>query len=185
MGPVRAEIDVDVPRERAFAAVGDLALRPVFTDHFASDYHLLSVDTTGVGAGARFRFFAPPKAVWMDTAITEIDPGRRIVERGGGGRNNRVTSTTVWEVEPGPGSLTTIRVLYATESPDVRDRLRETVGVAAHWYERDWAIALRRLRDLLESEAPLRGAVGVAGGDRLAAAAPGSGLSITSIDSRR
>ena len=171
MGPVRAEIDVDVPRERAFEAVGDLALRPAFTDHFISDYRLLSVDTSGVGAGARFRFFAPPQAVWMDTTITEIDPSHRIVERGRGGRSNRAASMTVWEVEPGPGPLTTVRVVYGTESPSPFDRAREAVGLAAHWYGRDWTAALRRLRDLLESGAPLSSVVGVAGRGRVPVAA--------------
>jgi uncharacterized protein YndB with AHSA1/START domain len=166
MGPVRAEIDIDAPRERAFEAISDLALRPAFTDHFISDFRLLGVDQSGVGAGARFRFFAPPKAVWTDSTITELDPPHRMVERGHGGRSNRVPSTTLWEIEPGPGGLTRVRVVYGTEPPSLIERIKEGLGLAAHWYERDWAVALRRLRDLLESEAPLPARAGVAGRSR-------------------
>jgi uncharacterized protein YndB with AHSA1/START domain len=173
MGPVSAEIDVDVPRERAFEVIADLALRPAFTDHFVSDYRLLGVDSTGVGAGARFRFFAPPQEVWMDTTIREVDAPHRLTESGRGGRSNRMPSTTLWEIEPGPGSLTTIRVVYATEPAGLPARIREKAGLAAHWYRRDWAAALRRLRDLLESDAPLSSGAGVGGGDRRPAPAAG------------
>ena len=55
MGPVSAEIEIDVPRERVFAALADLAARPSFTDHFLSGFHLTRIDSAGVGAGARFR----------------------------------------------------------------------------------------------------------------------------------
>lgn len=166
MGPVRAEIDVDAERERVFELIADLGLRPAFTDHFISDFRLLGVNSTGVGAGVRFRFFAPPKAVWMDSAITELEPPHRLVERGRGGRSNRVPSTTLWEVEPGPGGLTTVRVVYVTDPASPIERLTEALGLAAHWYERDWEIALRRLRDLLESDAPLPPRAGVAGASR-------------------
>jgi uncharacterized protein YndB with AHSA1/START domain len=166
MGPVRAEIDVDASRERAFELISDLALRPAFTDHFISDFRLLGVNSRGIGAGARFRFFAPPKAVWIDTAITELEPPHRMVERGRGGRSNRVPSTTLWEIEPGPGALTRVRVVYGTDPASPVERLKEGLGLAAVWYERDWVIALRRLRDLLESEAPLPPRAGVAGANR-------------------
>ncbi len=55
MGPVSAEIEIDVPRERVFAAIADLARRPSFTDHFLDGFHLTRIESSGVGAGARFR----------------------------------------------------------------------------------------------------------------------------------
>ena len=51
MGPVSAEIEIDVPRERVFAALADLAARPSFTDHFLTGFHLTRIDPAGVGAG--------------------------------------------------------------------------------------------------------------------------------------
>jgi len=171
MGPVSASIEVDVPRERAFAFVADLANRPSFTDHFVSGFHLSRLASSGVGAGARFRFDVPLHPTWMESAIAELEAPHLIVERGRGGRGNRVPSTTAWELLEGPGPLTTIRVSYRTEPAHPVDRAREGLGAARH-YERDWRRALRRLRDLLESEAPPAATVGVAGGNRHATGVP-------------
>ena len=55
MGPIHAEVEIDAPRERVFALVGDLSLRPSFTDHFLTGFHLTRLESRGVGAGARFR----------------------------------------------------------------------------------------------------------------------------------
>jgi hypothetical protein len=164
MGPVNAELAIDSPREAAFDFLADLANRPSFTDHFIADFRLLRSESAGVGAGARFRFFAPPQAIWMDTAIVELDRPHRISERGSGGRWNRIRSATEWELLAGPGSLTTVRVTYWTEPGHPLDRLKEVLGGASIWYGRDWAAALRRLRDLLESERVAAGALRRAGG---------------------
>ena len=102
MGPIRAEIEIDVPRERVFETIGDLAARPSFTDHFLSGFHLTRIDSSGVGAGARFRVEAPLRSVWMDTTIVELDEPHRIVERGQGGRVNRIPTHTVWELRRPP-----------------------------------------------------------------------------------
>ena len=72
MGPVSAEIEIDVPRQRAFEAIADLSLRPAFTDHFLTDFHLTRIEPTGVGAGARFRIAVRPRRIWMDTTIVEV-----------------------------------------------------------------------------------------------------------------
>lgn len=161
MGPVNAEVAIDVPREVVFDFVADLANRPTFSDHFIGDFRLFRLQSTGVGAGARFRFFAPPQAIWMDTTIVDLEPPQRISERGSGGRWNRIPSATEWEFVSGPASLTTVRVTYWTEPDHRLDRLKEVLGGASIWYRRDWAAALRRLRDLLESaDRPVAGASG-------------------------
>jgi uncharacterized protein YndB with AHSA1/START domain len=165
MGPVHAELAIDVPRERVFEYIGDLANRPAFTDHFIDGLRLLRAESTGVGAGARFRFHAPPQAIWMDTTITELEPPHRISERGRGGRLNRLPSATEWELLSGPGPLTTVRVTYWTEPKHALDRLKEVLGAASVWYGRDWETALRRLRDRLE--APVTDGPRAAGANRL------------------
>ena len=43
MGPISAEIEIDVARERVFATLADLALRPAFTDHFLSGFRLTRI----------------------------------------------------------------------------------------------------------------------------------------------
>lgn len=165
MGPVSASVELDASRERAFEFIADLANRPAFTDHFVSGFHLLQLESAGVGAGARFRFHAAPQAIWVDTTIEEVSPPHRISERGRGGRANRVEVATEWELVEGPGSLTTARVVHWTSSPHPLDRVRASLGASAFWYERNWRIAMRRLRDLLEGGAPAPGRVEVAGSD--------------------
>jgi uncharacterized protein YndB with AHSA1/START domain len=167
MGPIRAEIEIDVPRERVFETIGDLAARPSFTDHFLSGFHLTRLDSSGIGAGARFRVEAPLRSVWMDTAIVELDQPYRIVERGQGGRVNRIPIHTVWELREGPGSLTSVRVSHWSE-PGPLDRGLELLSAGSFWQERGWREALRRLRDGLESDAPEDERIAVAGGNRYA-----------------
>jgi hypothetical protein len=152
MGPVSAEIAIDVPREVAFGFIADLSKRAAFTDHFISDFRLLRAEATGVGAGARFRFYAPPQALWMDSTIVELAPPHRISERGQGGRWNRIPSAIEWELTTDAGGLTAVRVTHWTEPSNPVDRVKEVVGGASIWYRRDWETALRRLRDLLEDE---------------------------------
>jgi hypothetical protein len=172
MGPLSAEIEVDVPRRWAFEVIADMAARPSFTDHFLSGFHLTRVDARGVGAGARFRVEAPLRSVWMDTAILALEEPHRIVERGRGGRNNRIENHTVWELTPGPGSLTAIRVSHWTEPASHIDRALELLSGGSTWQQRGWREALRRLRELLESERAAGERVAIAGGNRFATGIP-------------
>jgi uncharacterized protein YndB with AHSA1/START domain len=172
MGPVSAEIEVDVSRRRAFEALADLALRPAFTDHFTAGFHLTKIESFGVGAGARFRFVCGPREVWMDTAIVEAEEPHRILEHGRGGRGNRIPSTTLWELTEGPGSLTTVRVSYWTEPRNPVDRGLELLTASSISYERGWRRALRRLRDQLESGGLDARRVAIAGGNRHATGVP-------------
>jgi hypothetical protein len=172
MGPVSAEIEIDVSRQRAFETIADLSLRPAFADHFLADFHLTRIESSGIGAGARFRFAVWPRAVWMDTTIAEIDEPHRLVEHGHGGRLNRIPSTTLWELTEGPGSLTKVRVSYWTEPSNPIDRALELLSGASIPYERRWREALRRLREQLESGGLDQHRVALAGGNRHATGIP-------------
>jgi uncharacterized protein YndB with AHSA1/START domain len=172
MGPVSAEIEIDVPRQRAFEAIADLSLRPAFTDHFLTDFHLTRIESTGVGAGARFRIAVRPRRIWMDTTIAESDEPHRLVEHGRGGRVNRIPSTTLWELTEGPGALTKVRVSYWTEPSNPIDRALELLSGASIPYERRWREALRRLREQLESGELDRRRLALAGGNRHATGIP-------------
>jgi carbon monoxide dehydrogenase subunit G len=166
MGPVSAEIEIDVPRAEAFALIVDLARRPSFADHILSGYHLTRIESSGVGAGARFQLGPRRRRIWMDTAIAEVDAPHKIVEHGCGGRGNRIPATTVWELLEGPGSLITVSVSHWTEPSNPVDRVLEVVSGTARWQERRWRDALSRLRDLLESGAPPPAPLALAGGNR-------------------
>lgn len=172
MGPVSAEIEIDAPRERVFAAIADLAHRPSFTDHFFGGFRLTRLESSGIGAGARFRVASPLRSVWMDTAIVELEQPHRIVERGRGGRGNRIPSTTLWELTEGTGSLTRVRVSRWTEPANPLDRALEMLAANSVFEQRGWREALRRLRDRLESEGAAPALVAVAGGNPHATGIP-------------
>ncbi len=172
MGPVSAEVEIDVPRQRAFDAIADLSLRPAFTDHFLSGFRLTRIEPTGVGAGARFRIAVRPRRVWTDTTIAEAEVPHRLLEHGRGGRANRIPSTTLWELTEGPGSLTKVRVSYWTEPASRVDRALELLSAASIPYERHWREALRRLREQLESGGLGTGRVAVAAGNPHATGIP-------------
>jgi uncharacterized protein YndB with AHSA1/START domain len=172
MGPVSAEIEIDAPRARVFAAIADLSRRPSFTDHFLSGFHLTRIDSRGVGAGARFRVGSPLRRVWMDTAILAVEEPHKLVEHGRGGRGNRIPVATAWELTEGTGSLTRVRVSRWTEPPNSLDRALELLCGGAGVERRGWRQALRRLRDQLEGEAPPPPPLAVAGGNAHATGIP-------------
>jgi uncharacterized protein YndB with AHSA1/START domain len=172
MGPVSAEIEVDAPRERVFEAIADLARRPSFTDHFLTGFHLTRIESTGIGGGARFRVSLPLRSFWMDTTIVELETPHRLVERGSGGRANRIPVTTVWELTEGAGSLIGVRVSQWTEPSNPIDRAVELAAANSVWAERGWREALLRLRDLLEEERPAPAPLAVAGGNAHATGIP-------------
>lgn len=171
MGPLAAEIEIDVPREEAFELLVDLSARPSFTDHFLSDFHLTRIDSRGIGAGARFRVNAPLRSPWEDTTIVEVEAPHKIVEEGFGGRQNRIPNRTVWELTSGTGGLTTVRVAHWTESRSI-DRGLEALSGGSFWQERGWKRALHRLRDNLEGENAAVERISVAGGNRFATGIP-------------
>jgi uncharacterized protein YndB with AHSA1/START domain len=171
MGPISAEVEVDVSREAVFALLTDLSLRPSFTDHFLTDFHLTRIDPIGIGAGARFRVKGPMRKIWMDTTVISTEPPFQIVEEGEAGRGNRIRSHLVWELTEGPGSLTCVRVSHRTE-PAAVDRALEILSGGSIWLERGWRRALRRLRDNVESDRPVAERIVVAGGNRYATGIP-------------
>jgi hypothetical protein len=98
--------------------------------------------------------------------IAEIEPPHRIVERGRGGRLNRVPNVTEWILTDAPGpSGCEVSVTFWTEPSLPFDRLRDARN-SQRRLARHLKRALERLRDLAETGAePTR--VTVAGGDRL------------------
>lgn len=169
MGPVSASIPIDVPRERAFEALSDLAARPALLQGFADEFRLERIESAGVGAAARYRI--PDRDLWLGTEITELEPPHKIVERGRGSRLDRMPVSTVWELEEGPAPASCeVRVTFWTEPVTLGDRLAELRPGLGRFYRRGWAGVLRRLRDALEGEEELQRVV-VAGADRI----PGAG----------
>ncbi len=172
MGPISAELEIDAPREAAFELISDLGRRPSFTDHFLTGYRLTRLESRGEGAGARFRVKAPLRSPWEDTTIVELDATSKVVERGAGGRVNRIPTHTVWEIEPGRAGMTLLRVTHWTVPAEPIDKLVESLSFGAHFQRKGWKRALERLRNMLEAEGPGGERIAVAGGNRYATGIP-------------
>ncbi len=155
MGPLSTEITIDAPRERVFAIVSDLAMRPSFCDHFQDQYRLQRIDPTGVGAAARFHLGAPLFPIWMESVIAELEPPHLVLERGRGSRLDRMPIGTAWELVANGGTMTDLTVSFWTEPSHPLDRLK-SAAMGSRWYRRQWGRALKRLRDLAESEAEIK-----------------------------
>ncbi|HZJ29730.1 MAG TPA: SRPBCC family protein [Solirubrobacterales bacterium] len=164
MGPITVQIEIDVPRELAYDFIADLANRPAFTAPYHSAYHLERIDSTGVGASVRFR--TTPGGTWMTSEIAELQPPHRILERGRGGRLNRVPTVTVWELVEQPGGATRVSLTFLTRPERFFDQLAERLARATRGHRRGWQASLHRLREVLEGPAGATPRVRVAGGNR-------------------
>jgi uncharacterized protein YndB with AHSA1/START domain len=164
MGPVSATTSIDAPRERVHGLLADLAFRPAFTDHFIDQFRLERLDSAGVGAAARFQI--PSRGIWVESVITESSPPHLVLEEGGGGRLDHLPVQTAWTlVNAASGCEVTVTFVIDTADDRFADLASKARG-AEGWYRRQWSRALRRLRDLAESDVtPPR--VVVAGADRL------------------
>ena len=150
MDPVTVSVHIDKPREEVFEYLADIANHAEFEDHYKVDWHLTREDSYGTGAGARYRITAPMRRfAWADFTLSEVQPPFRIVERGRGGKYNRIKMLGAYTLSDGPSGTT--KVEYTLETlPALRsDRVLEAIGGRA-WTRRQAARALRRLRTILE-----------------------------------
>ncbi|MGZ4186761.1 MAG: SRPBCC family protein [Solirubrobacteraceae bacterium] len=150
MEPITVSTTISRPREEVFEYLADIANHAEFTDHYLTDWRLTREDSYGAGAGARFRINAPlSRFSWADMTFAEVQPPFRILERGRGGKFNRIRMLGTYTLQPGPGNSTKVEYTLETVPVMLSDRLMETVGGRA-WSKRKAAKAMRRLRMILE-----------------------------------
>ena len=152
MDPITVTTTISRPREQVFEYHADIANHAEFTDHYLVDWHLTREDSYGVGAGARFRIKAPlSRFSWADVTLAELQPPYRIVERGRGGKYNRIRMLTTYALSPGPGDSTKVEFTVETLPVMPSDRMMEALGGRA-WSRRQATKAMRRLRTILEED---------------------------------
>jgi uncharacterized protein YndB with AHSA1/START domain len=148
--PFTVSTTIARPREQVYEYLADIANHAEFTDHYLVDWHLLRVDPYGLGAGARFRIKAPlQRFAWADVTFAEMQAPYRIVERGRGGKYNRIRMLGTYTLSPGPSGTTKVQFTYETEPSQISDKLMENFG-GRSWARRKAAKAMRRLRAILE-----------------------------------
>jgi len=148
--PITVSTTIDRPREEVFEYLADIANHAEFTDHYMVDWHLLREDPYGAGAGARFRVKAPlSRFSWADFTFAEVQPPYRIVERGRGGKYNRIRMLGTYTLSPGPGGTTKVEYTLETLPVMLSDKLMEALGGRA-WSRRQASKSMRRLRTILE-----------------------------------
>ena len=141
---------ISKPREEVFEYLADIANHPEFTDHYLVDWRLTREDSRGEGAGARFRMKAPlNRFAWGDMSFAEVQPPFRIVERGRGGKYNRIRMLGTYTLTPGASNSTRVEYTLETVPVMLSDKLMEAFGGRA-WTRRQTAKAMRRLQTILE-----------------------------------
>jgi len=145
-----ASTTIAVPREQIFDYLADIANHPEFNDHYLVDWHLTREDSYGTGAGARFRVKAPlQRFAWADVTLAEVQPPFKIVERGRGGKYNRVRTLGTYTLSPAASGTTRVDFTLETDPVMPSDKLIEALGGRA-WMRWQVGKALRRLRTILE-----------------------------------
>jgi len=148
--PVTLHVNIDRPREQVFAYLADVANHPEFTDHFLTGWRLTREQSEGRGAGARYRQGGRfDRFGYYDINLAELEPPRRIVGVGRGGKYNRIKTFHEWTLEPNAGG-TRLEYVYETEPPLASDRFIEAISGRRGWFRRNSSKALRRLQGILE-----------------------------------
>ena len=152
MDPFTVSTTIDRPREQVYEYLLDIANHAEFTDHYLVDWHLTREDTYGTGAGARFRIKAPlARFNWADVTLADAQPPFRIVERGRGGKFNRIRMIGTWELQETSSTGCKVHYTLETETKVPTDKLMELLG-GRSWSRRQAARSMRRLRAILEED---------------------------------
>ena len=115
-------------------------------------FRLTRVESTGLGAGARFHLDAPlNRFSWGELTYVEVNRPWRIVAIGRGGKFNRNKTTTIWTLEPSSGG-TEVEMMTETEPALPTDKFVEAVTGYRRWMNRNVRKSLRRLQSILEED---------------------------------
>ena len=149
MDPITSSVVIDRPREQVYEYLADIANHWEFTDHYLREVHMTREDTYGLGAGMRFRLPTPLNRFdWAELTITDMDPPRRIVQKGRGGKYNRIRMLSVYTLEPSGSSGTRVTLTTETQPRFPSDRLIE--AFARGPLKRRQGKALKRVRSIVE-----------------------------------
>jgi uncharacterized protein YndB with AHSA1/START domain len=163
MRPFTVSSTIDVPRERVFDYLCDVANHSEFSDHYLKDFRLERIESRGRGAAARYRIAFPLGGAWGDEVITDVQEPHLIRIEGQMGRLGRIKTEAFYELTQAGNDMTRIRYTFSTVPASATDRLKEALGLRG-WLVRQSRKALRRVGHILEDGEPSAGATRVAAG---------------------
>ena len=171
MDPISVDVTISRPRAEVFEYLADIANHPEFQDHYLVDWRLTREESYGQGAGARYKVKGSRNRFpWADVTLTDIEPGRRIVERGRMGKFNRIQTLTTYELSDGSGGGTRVHLTFESRPKTLSDKFLEALG-ARGARRRHMRKALHRLRSILEEDYGRGTRATIAGGARKPATA--------------
>jgi carbon monoxide dehydrogenase subunit G len=154
--PFTVTVNVALPREQVFEYLADIANHAEFTDHYLVDWRLTRVESYGEGAGARFHAKVPlNRFSWADMTLAELQPPFKIVERGRGGKFNRIKMIGTYEIVEAHPGITRVEYTYETDAHVLSDVIAENT-FGRSWAKRKAKKSMKRLRAILE-EGRMRG----------------------------
>jgi hypothetical protein len=148
MRPITVKISIDRPADEVYDYLMDMASRPEFAGDLFLDFRLTRIESSGVGAGARYRLGKRVRDRFAGTTIVEGQPFGLVREEGGTGRGGRVPLVFEYMLEQNEGAPTQVTLTFGTAPILPIDRLRE-MGMRRKLNGRAKR-AMRRLRDILE-----------------------------------
>jgi uncharacterized protein YndB with AHSA1/START domain len=163
MRPFSVSTVMDVPRERVFDFLSDIANHAEFTDHYLSEFRLERLESSGIGAAARFRIDFPLGKVWGDCAIAELEHPHLVRLEGQMGRIGRIKTEAVYKLTQAGREMTLVEYTFSAVSGSRADRVRELLGFRA-WLKAKSRTALGRMAEVLEEDRPSTRAATVAAG---------------------
>lgn len=148
MRAVTETVAINRPVDEVYGYLLDVASRPEFGPELFLDFRLARIESSGVGASARFRFGKRQRDRFAGTTIVKATPLELIREEGSTGRAGRVPLVIEYLLEAAEDGPTKVTLTFATEPLHPIDKLREfgmrrTLAKRAHK-------AVNRLRGILE-----------------------------------
>ena len=110
--PAVRQPHVDVPRERVFDYLSDIANHSAFADHYLKDFRLERLDSRGVGAAASYKIAFPLGATWGDCVIRELEAPYLIRIEGQMGRLGRIKTEAVYELTQAGNDMTRVEYRF-------------------------------------------------------------------------
>jgi uncharacterized protein YndB with AHSA1/START domain len=163
MRPFSISTVVDVPRERVFEYLADIANHAEFAGGYLQDFRLERLQSAGIGAAASYRIAFPLGRTWGDFVIAELDSPHLVRLEGQMGRLGRIKTQATYRLTQAGSEMTRVEYRFEAVPGVPADRIRDLLGFRA-WLKAKSRGGLGQLAAILETGRPSTHAATVAAG---------------------